>query len=609
MMEIIRFCLLIPIAGTALSCLLLSVGNLGFVDTFPWLLLVLFLVPALVLLPILLLVRWFLIWHKRFLSFYDRFFCVLGSWRSFAIAVSFSILVYLVLFLTASLYNRCSLGGKAPRLLVIGLDGASWDLIDPLMEAGRLPHLQRLCDRGTRMTLLSSPPMRSPRLWTTIASGVSPEIHGITGFFSTQADLKTPRIWEICEAEGLRTGLFSWMVTWPPQSRSAFKIPSWFARSPQTYPSSYTCAQEIYLDQDREGGAVKPWRSLWQCAWMGARLDGIQRMAFFYTRDRFGISEKERLYRKMMAEARLRTDLFHSLLTRYTPDVAAFCLYGSDKLAHRFWDSMEPGAFSETGVQPDKNYANVITDYYLEADRAMGRILTTLSPSTTIAVLSDHGLEADTAYPRQFFLDVEGLLRLFKAERNFHFKNIMRQVILTPINLSREEIDTFVKVLEIIQFEESDEPVFLVEINEAGEIVLRTNFSLTWNPDSPILTEKNIRIGDLTAPVESIFFQRAFPGKHKLEGILLLAGPQIKAKATAPDANQVDAAPTLLYLLGLPISREIEGNILVNALKEGLLTERPPQYTDRYELDTMFESNSEMNEPLLERLRSLNYVQ
>ena len=609
MMEIVRICLLIPFLGTTLSCLFLSIGNPGFVDTFPWIPFVLFLVLALLFFPILLFVRLSGTRNARFQRLYGRFSSTAGGGRLFTITVSLSVIVYLVLFLTAALYNHRSPGGKAPRLLVIGLDGASWDLIDPLMKAGRLPNLKRFCARGARAVLMSAPPMRSPRLWTTIASGVSPEKHGITGFFSTQADLKTPRIWDICEAEGLRTGLFSWMVTWPPEGRSAFEIPSWFARSPETYPLSYTCVQEINLDQDRDGGAVKPWRSLWQCGWMGARMDGIQRLALLYIRDWIGLSEKDRLYQKMMAETRLRTDLFQALLRRYTPEVTAFCLYGSDKLAHRFWDSMEPGAFTETGVQPDEHYANVIADYYREADRAMGRILPMLSSSTTIAVLSDHGLEADSAYPRQFFLDVEGLLRLLKAERKFHYKNIMRQTVLTPINLEREEIDTFTEVLEIVQFDGSDEPVFLVEVNETGEIVLRMNFSLTWHPDSPILTHESIRIGDLSAPVETVFFSRAFPGKHKREGILLLAGPQIKAETIVQDADLVDIAPTLLYLLGLSISREFEGKILADALMDGLLKERPPMYVDCYELRSPLKSDPVMNEPFLDRLRSLNYVQ
>src|SRR5262249_36901627 len=72
--------------------------------------------------------------------------------------------------------------GRPIPLLVVGLDGADWEVIRPLIREGRLPHLARLVGEGTSGTLLSEPPLLSPIIWTTLATGRPPTEHGITSF-------------------------------------------------------------------------------------------------------------------------------------------------------------------------------------------------------------------------------------------------------------------------------------------------------------------------------------------------------------------------------------------------------------------------------------------
>src|SRR5262245_55319937 len=74
------------------------------------------------------------------------------------------------------------------RVVLIGIDAATWDVIRPLMEAGELPSFRSLVDRGWSGVLRSMEPMVSPALWTTIASGHVPAEHGITGFLAPTQD-------------------------------------------------------------------------------------------------------------------------------------------------------------------------------------------------------------------------------------------------------------------------------------------------------------------------------------------------------------------------------------------------------------------------------------
>ena len=67
------------------------------------------------------------------------------------------------------------------RLLVIGLDGADWTYIDPLIARGELPNIQHLVEKGVRGPLATIRPTRSPALWTTMVTGKRPKDHGILG--------------------------------------------------------------------------------------------------------------------------------------------------------------------------------------------------------------------------------------------------------------------------------------------------------------------------------------------------------------------------------------------------------------------------------------------
>ena len=88
-----------------------------------------------------------------------------------------------------------SLGGVslAPiggtRLLLIGLDGADWRVMEPLLEQRKLPNLARLIAGGVRVRLKTVDPVLSPVVWTTAATGFLPSEHGILDFLVT--DVRT----------------------------------------------------------------------------------------------------------------------------------------------------------------------------------------------------------------------------------------------------------------------------------------------------------------------------------------------------------------------------------------------------------------------------------
>ena len=115
---------------------------------------------------------------------------------------------------------------KAPELTIIGLDAATFDVIDPLVEAGDLPNLGALLERGARGTLRSTTHPLTPLAWTTMVTGVNAGRHGIWDFAERNAGgyglslvngshSRAPALWTRLSASGRRVGVVNVPFTWP----------------------------------------------------------------------------------------------------------------------------------------------------------------------------------------------------------------------------------------------------------------------------------------------------------------------------------------------------------------------------------------------------------
>jgi predicted AlkP superfamily phosphohydrolase/phosphomutase len=128
----------------------------------------------------------------------------------------------------------CRPEAKAPRVYVIGLDGATWDIIDPLITQGKLPVFKALKEDGAWARLRTFDPTLSAVVWTSIATGKTMIKHGIVDWtFVNKHDLqvpysssakRVPSIWEMMDEHGLRSVVLNWFVTYPPDDVSGVVV-------------------------------------------------------------------------------------------------------------------------------------------------------------------------------------------------------------------------------------------------------------------------------------------------------------------------------------------------------------------------------------------------
>ena len=116
----------------------------------------------------------------------------------------------------------------SPRVMILGFDGMDPQTVDLLMAEGKLPNFARLRQEGAYGRLRSSPPLLSPVIWTTIATGKTPDLHGIGHFTAvsptgenlpvTSHMRKVKALWNILSERGKTVASVGWWATWPAET-------------------------------------------------------------------------------------------------------------------------------------------------------------------------------------------------------------------------------------------------------------------------------------------------------------------------------------------------------------------------------------------------------
>lgn len=274
--------------------------------------------------------------------------------------------------------------GVAGRVAIFAIDGADWDLLSELSNDGNIPNLKALSKGGVTGSVQTIQPTVSPMLWTTVATGLPPDRHGVLDFIDHGRNApvdaftrRAPAVWDIAEAFGRHSMVVNWWTAWPPTSPDIFTYDVPIELQPSAIqPSKYEQrVQQLAIPQEKVG-----YQQI-------RRFLTLSQDDFDKARDP---KDPANIFRNVLAKSWSDHRAAINLYNEQQPLVFMMSYDGTDAVNHLFAPFHPP---YRDGVSTDgyRKYWAAVTTYYTEVDRMIGEWMQVLPADTTVIVMSAYG--------------------------------------------------------------------------------------------------------------------------------------------------------------------------------------------------------------------------
>lgn len=510
------------------------------------------------------------------------------------------------------------------KLLIIGLDGATWDVLMPMIEKKKLPTLENLVKNGTHGVLESVVPFPvTGGAWLSMATGKTPGKTGIIDFLNrkdasyklyrvSSFDFKGHSFWDYLSKADKKVGIFNYPMLFPPYKINGFMV-SGIGSSPDD-DISYPLSLKKELEQ----------------------IAGKYKISVNYHNKKYEnldlfISDLHRFLDKF-------EKWVYYLVKNKEWDVLFLVFSATDWVQHIMWRHIDDShPLYDPKVSP--KYKDEFIKFWQRIDSILGKILQTIPKDTITFLVSDHGFGPhDQTFNLAKWLVKKGYMKRKKDAKKILRKHVYKTItfvmripvmrILVRKLFSfkmRKNVENLLRtsIANEIDFENSKayclghvigSGVIYINANnekEREEIKARLIHDLKnlskdigktvevqiYEPKKLYSGEKVGLLPDIAvvinnwrcAIVENNFYRPLFEekpfstrltGSHRLNGIFLAYGPGIK-KGQRVDAKIYDVAPTILHIFGLPIPNDIDGRILMEIFEEDSeFAKRKPKYVD-----------------------------
>lgn len=544
-------------------------------------------------------------------------------------------------------------GGARPpsgKVAIVGLDGATFRVLDHLMQAGVMPAFASIRQRGISAILRSTIPSYTPPAWVSIATGVNPGRHGVFGFLDNtpqeqprvahSGSIRAATMWQYLERQGITVGIFNVPMTYPPVHVEGFMVAGglaagWTDAEMPNFASSLDVGR---LVSDVAGGrypldTVVSYENDWRSSDVVTRIEEVQR---------------------------LRRRVLAALLERWDPDFVFAVFEGTDRLQHVHYQYLVEG--SPWYERPEAvEVRSRAWRYFRELDAAIEDIATWVGADGHIVLVSDHG-----AGPWEKTLNVNLLLREWGYLRLPSLSRVTRsgfvagmgQRIARRVVPRKALLTAKARIGREIRWSETE--AFASQVAEQGiHINQRDVFPKGWvdGPRADGLAHELVdRLSSLTDPsdgrpavdrvlrrnevIQGPYAHRApdlFPllrdqryelsdtlaadavftdhrdrpwGYHHLDGIFVAAGPNFVSGTHDEGLDIVDVLPTVFSAAGLRVPTDLDGHVVRDVLSVPRAAEPPPPSEPVADMDEVpYPYTPEEEAAVEEALRGLGYIE
>ncbi len=548
------------------------------------------------------------------------------------------------------------------RVAVFGLDGVTFDLLQPWLDEGLMPNLARLMAQGASGHLRTTIPPVSASAWASFVTGTNPGKHGMVDFTYPDPNgyrinvcnshtRSAPAIWNIASDAGKRVGVISMPMTYPPEPVNGFVLSSFLTPDSHT---TYTYPKELKDELLASVGSFP----------MHMSEEGRGRAPQKFVRSV-----------KQMEIERARTV---SYLLEHKPwDLFLYVFETTDNLQHEVWyllDQSHPRHDPQLAAET----LPAIRDYYHTIDQLLGEMVDRVPDDTLVVVLSDHGFGPfHKFFHINNWLAEMGLLKFRRSPlallKRLAFKlgvtplNALKWVIRLRLNEMRKNVKrgrgrSMLKRL-FLSFDDVDwRRTKAFSVGNFGQVYLNAH---PQRPHGPIGAEEYETLRDQIAEAalalrdpednskvvqkvykrEEIFSGEHLErlpdlilhtdrakyvsfghadfgsnqiiepsigqtGHHHMVGVLTMAGPGVPAGLQLSESNILDLAPTILHYMGLSVPDHMDGKVLKQAFSNDFNHHNPIHNS----IGTLGPSvddaiyTSEEEEAVIAKLRDMGYV-
>lgn len=285
------------------------------------------------------------------------------------------------------------------KLLLIGWDAADWEIISPLIGKGLLPNLKKVIDDGVYGNMSTMNPPYSPMLWTSVATGKTPDKHGILGFVEvapgnesirpvTSASRKVRAIWNILHYKGFKSNLVGWWPSFPPDPINGIVVSDKF--------------QKVNLDATKQRAVLKDaihpkslYDKIVKLKMFPQELTKEHILPFIPKAANIDQESDKRLnsLARIISESTSVHNAATFLIEESEWDFMAVYYGFIDHMCHSFM-RYHPPKLDKISSSDYENYKDVIQGAYRFQDMMLGRILELIDEDTTLIIMSDHGFES-----------------------------------------------------------------------------------------------------------------------------------------------------------------------------------------------------------------------
>ena len=528
------------------------------------------------------------------------------------------------------------------KLVVIGIDGGTFDILNPWMEQGLLPNLEKIRQEGVWGTLKSViPPITAPA-WTTFYTGKNPGQHGIFDFLSKSQEsyeeipvnatfCKSKTLWSLLGEGGKKIAVLNMPMTYPPQTVNGVMICDFLS---STKNRDFVFPPQL-LDEIEE--RFGPYYI------HGKNVDAVTL---------FAEKHIDALINDCLKMSEYKFKVAHFLMGQNNYDVIVFHEWGTDRIQHWLWHIMDQSHPRHDALLAQK-YQGKILDYYRFVDHQIGKTMELAGPRASVFIMSDHGFcPVKRSIDLNVWLMEEGYLTIkksFVSQIRYWLWNhgltyetltsLYEKLIklgLKPKHFTPREVISLLRIgpwQALLSLNDADwhntqayaksSPFGQIVINLKGrepqgtvnpgeeynhlvnQIVAKLKnlcdpqdgsnihglvytkeeaFKGPFSSDAPDIIylpqSDGYQAGNVIGFGSNTSFVgfTGFQASHSMDGIFMARGPVIKQDTSIKDAAINDLAPTILHLMGLKVPDDMDGRILKEIFTNAYLTSNPTEY-------------------------------